>query len=189
MKNIKRLTISAVLLTTFSSVTFAGDSWEFFPGHKPGFIMDPTISVMVGQLQSTSLIGDAAIGGGVELSVNCPLIQPPTNRVRQQISYFNYQDGDSTLHIFEANPHYVAEILPKLEIGGGPGFGYVRADVNGKTSNMAALQLGGSIHYRINRIFIGAEARYQITTKADVGNGTGNGAKNARALIKIGFDF
>lgn len=189
MKNITKIAISAAMLATFSTASFAEKSWEFFPGTQDDFIFDPTISLMAGQMQSVSEVGDAAIGVGVELSINCPLVQPPTNRVRQQISYFNYQDGDSTLHTVEINPHYIVEVMPKLEIGAGPGFGFISADVNGKTANMGAFQLGGSVHYRMNSMFIGAEARYQWTTTADVGNGTDNGAKNARAVIKVGYDF
>jgi len=189
MKRFTGLVLSAAVLTTFSTSSFAEKGWEIFPGTQDDFIFDPTISVMVGQMQSTDVIGDAAIGAGVELSMNCPLVQPPTNRVRQQVSYFNYQDGDSTLHTIELNPHYVVEVSPKLEIGAGPGFGYVRADVDGKTANMGAIQLGGSVHYRMDKFFVGAEARYQWTTKEDVGAGTENGAKNARAVLKIGYDF
>ena len=189
MKNFTKIAISTALLASFSTASFAEKGWELFPGTKDGFVFDPTISLMAGQMQSLSEIGDAAIGMGVEFSLNCPAIQPPTNRIRQQVSYFNYQDGDSTLHTFEASPHYVIEVMPKLEIGGGPGIGFVSADVDGKTANMPAFQLGGSIHYRINSVFIGAEARYQWTTNADVGNGKENGAKNARGVIKVGYDF
>ncbi|MDH5259175.1 MAG: hypothetical protein OEX07_14270, partial [Gammaproteobacteria bacterium] len=152
MKHITKIAISAALLTSFSTASFADKGWEFFPGVKDDFIFDPTISVMAGQMQTLSVIGDAAIGAGIELSINCPLVQPPTNRVRQQISFFNYKDGDSTINTVELNPHYVVEVMPKLEIGAGPGFGFVSADVDGKTANMGAIQLGGSVHYRINKI-------------------------------------
>ena len=189
MGYLTKLAFSAALLTSFSTASFADKGWAFFPGLEDGFIFDPTLSVMAGRMQSTSLVGAAANGTGLELSINCPMLQPPTNRVRQQISFYQYKDGDSILQTFELNPHYVIEAMPKLEIGGGPGVGYVRADVDGRTANMVAFQLGGSIHYRINKIFIGAEARYQFTNKADVGIGTANGAKNARALLKIGYDL
>jgi len=183
------MAISAALLTSFSTTSFAEKSWQFFPGVNDDFIFDPTISIMAGQMRPSLKIGDAAIGTGIELSINCPLLQPPTNRIRQQISYFNYKDSDSTIITVEVNPHYVFEVMPKLEIGAGPGFGYVSADVNGKTANMGAFQLGGSIHYRISRFFIGAEGRYQWTTEGKIGTGTEDGAKNAKAALKLGFDF
>ena len=189
MKNFTKIAISAAVLATFSTASLAEGSWKFFPGVEDGFIFDPTMSVMAGQMIVSESIGDAAIGMGVELSINCPLIQPPTNRVRQQISFFNYKDGDNTINTVEINPHYVMEVMPKLEIGAGPGFGYVSADVDGKTANMGAFQLGGSVHYRVSSFFIGAEGRYQWTTAGKEGTATEDSAKNARAIVKVGFDF
>jgi len=189
MKNYTKIAIAGAILASFSTASFADKGWDFFPGTQSGFIFDPTVSVLAGQMMTKSSIGDDAIGVGLELSINCPLIQPPTNRVRQQISYFNYKNGSSTINTVELNPHYVVEVMPKLEIGGGPGVGYVNADVDGKSANMAAFQLGGSIHYRVSKFFIGAEGRYQWTTDGEDGTGTSNGAKNARVLLKIGYDL
>jgi len=191
MKKFTKLAMSAAILTTFSSASMAMSvgGWKLFPGVQDDFIFDPTLSVMAGQMIVSESVGKAALGAGLELSINCPMIQPPTNRVRQQISFFNYSSGTSTVNTVELNPHYVVEVMPKLEIGGGPGVGFVNADVDGKTANMAAVQLGGSIHYRMSRFFIGAEGRYQWTTDGEDNTASDNGVKNARALVKIGFDF
>ena len=109
--------------------------------------------------------------------------------MRQQVSYFNYSDGDAEMHTVEINPHYVVDVKKDLWIGAGPGLGYVRAESANKSSNMVAAQFGTSFHYNMDKIFIGGEARYQITQSDDVGNGKDNGADNWRVVLKVGFNI
>lgn len=89
MKHFTKIAISTAILTTFSTTSWSEGSWKFFPGTQDDFIFDPTISAMAGHMIVSESVGEAAIGMGVELSINCPLVQPPTNRVRQQVSFFN----------------------------------------------------------------------------------------------------
>jgi len=189
MKTLYKLAIVTFFAISGSNIYANDKGWEILPGTKDGFIFDHSIAVMAGPFQSTTQIGERTTGMGIELSMNCMIIQPPTNRIRQQVSYFMYEDGESEIQTTELNPHYLFEILPKLEIGAGPGVGYIRTRVDGKSANLLAAQFGGSLHYRFKKLFLGAEARYQVTPKADVGDGKENGARNARATLKIGYNF
>lgn len=179
----------ALFLSAFSSVSFADKGWRFFAGMEEDFVHETTVALTAGGLGPDSKIGDAGLAYGAEVSFNCPLIQPPTNKVRQQVSLLQYKDGDSTIQSFQINPHYVVEVSPKLWLGGGPGFGVVRADVNNRTSNMIAAQIGASAHYSIDKIFLGAEARYQFTQSDEVGGNADLGANNWQAVFKLGYNF
>lgn len=186
------VSLAAIVVAATSLNSFAEENkkgWEFLPGTHDGFIFNPTLSVMGGLADIEDVQGDVAFSWGLEASFNCPLIQPPTNKVRQQLSYFNYSDGKTTVQTAEINPHYVVEVKKHLWLGAGPGVGYVNAESANKTSNMLAVQLGASFHYNINKIFIGGEARVQFTQPDDVGNGKDNGAENWRTLLKIGYNI
>ena len=183
--------IIASILTVFSTASFADKGWRLFAGMEEGFAHEASLSVLLGAMGPDSKIGDSGLAGGIELSFNCPLIQPPTNKIRQQVSMTHYKDGDSDIKTIQINPHYVVEVMPKLWIGGGPGIGYVRADVNNVTSNMVAAQVGASVSYSIDKVFLGAEARYQFTQSDEVGGPAYNvdGASNWQTVIKVGYNF
>jgi len=188
----KKLNIFTVVLflITFSSLSFADKGWRILAGMEEDFVHETTASIIAGALgPKDNGTGDAGLAYGVELSFNCPLLQPPTNKIRQQVSFLQYSDGDSTIQSVQINPHYVVEVAPKLWLGGGPGFGYVRADVAKKTANLVAAQVGASAGYSIDKIFIGAEARYQLTQNSHVGSGKDNGAHNWQTIVKVGYNF
>ncbi len=171
--------------------TAQADGWTFLPATKPGYTPEPTVAVTAGLLNPDSTIGGSATAYGVELSMNCALIQPPSNRVRTTVSFLTYEDGDLKLTDVELNPHYVVELSDNFWVGGGPGVGVVKADTSDQDATMLAFQLGASAHYRMDKLFIGAEARYQFTQSKDIGPAANpdSGVNNVRALVKVGFNF
>ena len=183
--------IIALFLTAFSTASFADKGWRLFAGMEEDFVHEASLSVTLGAMGPDSKIGETGFAHGLELSFNCPLIQPPSNKIRQQVSITRYVKGDSDIQTVQINPHYVVEVLPKLWLGGGPGIGYVRADVNNITSNMVAAQVGASVSYSIKKVFLGAEARYQFTQGDEVGGPSYNvdGASNWQTVIKVGYNF
>ena len=183
----KRLVFGVSVMAFSLSVTAADDKgWRFLPGLDGDFEKAPTVSLMTGMMSPKD--GDSGKILGVELSFNCPLLQPPTNKIRQQISYAQYDENGVKVSSIEINPHYVFEITPRLSIGGGPGFGYVSVDATGADANMFAMQLGGSVHFNVTEMFfLGADARYQMTENEDFG-GT-KGMDNWRMAMKAGISF
>ena len=60
-------------------------------------------------------------------------------------------------------------------------------DGNGIDESVFAFQLGASVHYTgMGPLFLGAEARYQITE--ELGD-SGEEADNSRVAIKVGVQF
>ena len=191
MKNniLKGLLTGAAL--TLAAGAAQADGWTFLPATKPGYKAEPSIAVTAGYLSPDSSLTDGAVAYGAELSMNCALIQPPSNRVRTTVSVLSFDDGGLKLTDFELNPHYVVELSDDFWVGGGPGVGVVMADTSGEDATLLAFQLGASAHYRMDKLFIGGEARYQFTQSKDVGPAANpdSGVNNWRALVKVGFNF
>jgi len=187
-KHIIRLLI-VVFVISASAPAFAKKGWRLLAGTEEDFTFQPTASVVAGVLGSNDEVGDTGTAFGVEASFMCPLIQNPTNNLRQQLSVVQYADGDNTLLTVEANLHYRIPVANNLKLGVGPGFGFVRTDAKKVTTNMVAVQGGASLHYTMDKFFVGAEARYQLTQRNNVGKGNENGADNWRALVKFGYNL
>lgn len=173
----------------------AEGEWTWLAGMKEGYKAEHAASLMVGMMKPDVEGADAGAAYGLELSLNCPLLQPPTNKIRQQVSFALYKDGDFSLNTIELNPHYVVEVSKGLWLGGGPGLGVVMAESEhahgGGTEKhddtLFGFQIGASLHYTAAApFFVGAEARYQLTTKSDEFNDNLN---NMRAMLKVGMSF
>lgn len=167
----------------------AAEGWRFLPVMQPGFQAKPTIAGTYGVLDPDVDGAGSGSAMGVELSFDCILLQTPGNRLRQQLSYTRYDEDGVEIRSLELNPHYVFDLGGGLQLGFGPGLGYVQADADtGEDADMLALQAGGSVHYRRGMLFLGLDARYQVTQAEDVGAGD-DGADNFRALAKVGVNF
>ncbi len=174
----KRVLATAVGMLVVS-MSASAEGWKLFAGKDAGFVLEPTVSVMAGMMSPKE--GDSGKILGAEVSFNCPLLQPPTNRIRQQVSFAQYDENGAKLSSIEINPHYIVEVYPGLSVGAGPGFGYVLVDAAG-VDNAFAGQLGASVHYNVSkRFFVGGDMRYQFTDNSDI--------NNSRMALKLGVSF
>lgn len=185
----QNLVLAGVILLAAGSAQ-AADEWNWFAGWQDGYTAEPAVSVMLGQMDPGDNMDSGTISG-IEFSLNCPLVQPPSNRIRQQVSFTSYDENGVEITSLEINPHYVVEVSPGLEIGGGPGLGYVMVDSGAGDGSVLALQLGVSAHYTLQSpLFIGAEARYQVTGEDDFGGGgPEDDVNNYRIALKVGYSF
>lgn len=179
------LTLAVLGSLGMSATTSADEGWTMLPVAKGGYTFDPAVSLMAGNVD----FGDGVDGMayGVELEMNCLLIKAPGNRLRQHISYTYYSETGGTIHNIELNPHYAVEVAPKFKLGAGPGLGVVMMDPDvGSGENYFGVQLGASASYEpVDKVLIGAEVRYQLTTEDD----NNNDATNWRAMLKVGYHF
>ncbi len=178
MKKTATMTALAALLAA-PAVSLA-DGWTFLAGTKPGYTAKPAVSLMLGQMSPNAAGASSGTITGVEFSLNCPLLQPPSNRIRQQVSLTQYDEGGGKQINVEINPHYIVEVMPGLEVGGGPGLGYINTDAD----SGFGVQLGLSAHYTaLGPAFIGAEWRYQLAVGSDTD------LDNSRFAVKLGYAF
>ncbi len=184
-KKILALAVGSLVLSMSASAEDKG--WSWLAGLDDDYVMEPTVSLVFGSMSPDD--GDSGSVTGVELSFNCPLLQPPTNKIRQQLSVVQYDEAGVEISSIELNPHYVVEVSPGLSIGGGPGLGYVSVDSAGAEDSVLAVQMGASVHYQVaESLFLGADARYQMTDSEDSGV-LSDGVDNWRVALKAGFSF
>lgn len=174
----------ALVLSGGTSLAQAG-GWSVLPVTDAGFKAEPTLAIMGGMLNPDVSGADADTAGGVELSFNCLALQPSTGKLRTQISWSKYDDAGLEIESVELNPHYLVKVGEGLELGAGPGIGYVSGKTGAVDDHAWALQVGASAHYRAGKLFLGAEARYQFTQEefAD------QDMDNLRVMLKVGYNF
>jgi hypothetical protein len=171
---------------TAMSINALADQWKFMPVMDTSYKANPTVSLVGGVLNGTP--SGSGNYKGAEVALNCLLLQPPTGIIRTKLSYGQFDHNGLKLSTFEVNPRWTTDIAQDLTIGVGPGIGYVKADVAGKTTSMAALQIGADLDYHIGQLNLGLGARWQDTRNKDISLSNG-GANNTLVQENIGYNF
>ncbi len=182
---IARILITAALATTAAAPALAGE-WKFLPildkGYSPAFVASVT-----GGLMDPKHV-DSGTAWGLELAMNCGLLQTPTGVVRTKLSYNRFDNDGLKLQTVELNPRWTTPIAQNLTLGVGPGIGWVKSDAGGRTTDMFAWQVGADLDYRMNNLNLGLGARWQDTTDKNIGGGH-HGADNWLVQAKVGIAF
>jgi len=186
---IKQKTVLAVGGALLAASTPAmADGWQVLPATQSDYEAQASIAVL-GGLQDPDVANvDAAGVAGLEVSLSCPTLKPPQGEIRQQISITRFDNDGLEMTSVEINPHYLMPLGENLDLGVGPGLGYVSAEKGSEDDGVFALQAGASLHYRSGPLFLGAEARYQFTQEADFGSDDED-LNNYRLLGKAGVNF
>lgn len=177
---------AGLVLASFTSTSYAGE-WEFLPVTGQDYQFGPAVALMVGQFNPKN--GDSSSVTGVELSIECPLLKPPSHHIRQQISITQVDDDGLTVLSVELSPHHMFRFSPKFEAGFGPSLGLTKAELGGDDATEFAYGLGASARFDVTpNVFVGAELR-----KVWMGDVTLDGATanlgNTRAAVKMGYQF
>lgn len=177
---------TTLVLIGFSSTLYASE-WKVFPVIGPDYQFKPAVALVVGQFSPED--GDSSSVIGVELSLECPLLKPPSNHIRQQISINQVDDDGLTVSSIEINPHYMYSISPQFEAGFGPSLGVAITELGDVDETDLTYGLGASARFDVTpRLFVGAEFR-----KAWMDDVTLDGVKanlgNTRAAVKVGYQF
>jgi len=185
MKHAVVNTLLGLGLATASAAVLA-EGWQFLPVSDANYKPDVTLSVVGGVMNGTP----AGSGNytGVEAAFNCLLLQPPAGVIRSKISLGKFDHNNLKITTFEVNPRWTTSLSKDLTVGIGPGVGYVRAEVAGQTTSMAALQIGADLDYRIGSVNLGLGARWQDTRNKQIAPGV-YGANNTLVQAKVGFNF
>ncbi len=171
----KRLLFVLMGLLLLAAPTYAETEQEgnvFFPVAEPSYQGNPVLSLLGGSYFDKGLSASVL---GLELSLDCPMLQVSAGNIRQQISVSSASFKDATTTLIELNPHWMTEVAQGLTVGFGPGLGWAQTSVTGgEKSSKFALGLGVSAAYQMDALQLGAEFRSM------------NGS---RAVVKLGFAF
>lgn len=185
MTTLKTTSLIALFTGTLLSASVHAAGLTFLPVNQDGFVYEPTLSIIGGQLDPDLESVDASGTIGIELSFNCPLLATPTNGIRQQVSITSFDNDGLEMTSFEINPHYVIDMGSSFGLGFGPGIGVLSVDNGDDSDTVFTGQLGASAFYRTGTIYLGLEARQQYT-------GSIHGyddVDNSRVSLKLGVDF
>lgn len=152
------------------------------------YVAEPTLALIGGQSDVSDSGSNAETVAGIELSINCPCLKTPTNRIRQRISLSQTDQDSAELISLEFNPHYMVPVSRGLEVGFGPGIGVINATVADDDDTVLGFNLGVSVDYRRGKFFAGADLRHQITNDGDFDNNKID-FENTRATLKLGVNF
>jgi hypothetical protein len=174
-------------LLAVSSSAFAGD-WKLLPVRDADFKPEVTVSAVAGSLDPQHGGTGTGTYSGIELALNCLLLQPPSGVMRTHISLGQFDHDGLKLTDFEINPRWTVKLNQDLSFGVGPGIGLVKAEIAGQSATLFALQLGADLDYRMGPLNLGLGARWQATEGKEILRGR-SGADNALLQARIGFNF
>lgn len=94
-------------------------------------------------------------------------MQVGDNQLHQQLSLTTWGKDNLTLQNIELNAHYQVAVANDLKVGVDPGFSVIITEPSGiDNPTFFGAQPGTSPHYTdMSPLFLGAEARYQVTNK------------------------
>jgi hypothetical protein len=185
----RRNTLTTLLglgLLAASGATLAGGDWKFLPVRDANFKPDLTLSAAVGSLDPEHASNGTYTGA--ELAFNCLVMQPPSGVIRSKISLGRFDHDGMKLTSFEVNPRWTMNLNQDLTLGVGPGIGLVKAEMDGHSRDMAALQVGADLDYHVGALNLGLGARWQATQNKEIVPGK-NGANNFLIQAKVGVNF
>jgi hypothetical protein len=194
MKKAQLVALSSLLAgALLSGNTFAEENkgWVWGPVFQKGFDPHFTVGVTTGRMDPDLAGAKSDTVNGLTLSLNCPWFQPPKGTIRQVFNYNVYDDGNYDIRTFELNPRYFVPISPSVQVGVGPGFGYMWVDAkNGTDDNMWTFQVGADLDYRHKNLFFGVATRYMVTQEKELGTTTTKqDANNWVVQLRAGFNF
>lgn len=175
--------LAAAVLATLSCAA-AADGWRFAPMlSDKSFKLAPTLAVTANRVDPKDADSDSAYG--LDLNVNCGLLQDPQNRMRTHLNLGRYSKNGVKVTSFELSPRYMVPVGQGLTVGAGPSLAAYNVDgQGGYDETLFAVGVAAGVSYRSGALFLGGDVRYHATEKK-------NGADfdNWTIGLKVGANF
>lgn len=190
LRKLGLLSIFSGLLLTSNVYAEEGKGWTIAPFLDDDFDPHFTAAVTTGSMNLKLPGAGTDTVNGLMLSLNCPWFQPPKGTIRQVFNYNVYDDGNYDVKTFEMNPRYFVSVSPSVQLGVGPGVGYMWIDSDvGNDAEVWTFQVGADLDYRNKNLFLGLGTRYMITEEDDIGTRTDQDADNWVVQLRAGLNF
>jgi len=189
-KNLLLLSVCSGVLLSGQAQAQEGNGWTIAPFLNDDFDPHFTVGVTTGSMNLKLPGAGTDTVNGLTLSLNCPWFQPPTGTIRQVFNYNVVDDGNYEVRTFEMNPRYYVSVSPSVQVGVGPGIGYMWVDSDvGNDGEVWTFQVGADVDYRNKNLFLGAGARYMITEEDNIGLSANQSADNWVVQLRAGLNF
>ncbi|MBI3139821.1 MAG: hypothetical protein HYZ15_14680 [Sphingobacteriales bacterium] len=147
---------------------------------------------VVGGIQNNQNLKLKAPVYGLEIGVECPLIQTKRSHIRQQFSLIRLEDKMYKSLAAEINPQYKIVAGQIFEIGVGPSLGVLFTKAVEEKRALFSYGLGASVMCQFRKFSFGIESRYACTKKASFKDLEKESTKsvylnNLRNIVKIGY--
>lgn len=166
-----------------ASATHA-DGLKFLPGLQPGFKFEPTVALTGGVANAPAANDDAVGAYGLEMSMNCGLIQTSDNRIRTHVQLNRIEDAGVRATTVELSPRYTLPLGGGFAVGAGPVLSWVGADTAAGNRNLFGYGAAAGVDFRKGHYFSGIDLRYLNTAERDSVN-----FENVMLQVKVGYNF
>ena len=160
------------------------DGLKFFPGMSAGFKFEPTVAISAGVMNASAANDDSMAVYGLDINMNCGLIQTPDNRIRTHIQINHVDDSGVKSTSFELSPRYTLPLGSGFSVGAGPALALVMVDNGNDDKNLFGYGAVAGVNFRSGAFYAGADLRYLNTTERNNVE-----FENWALLAKVGINF
>lgn len=183
--NIKQFvsTLFAVGITLGTTTSHA-DGLKFLPGLQADFKAEPSIALSAGVTVTSASSSDSLFIYGLDLNMNCGLIQTPENRIRTHVQINHVGESGMKSTSFEISPRYTVPVGSGFSVGAGPVVALVKADFGYFDKDLFGYGAVLGANYRQGIYYSGLDLRYLKLSEVNSVS-----LENWAVLAKVGINF
>jgi hypothetical protein len=160
-----KIAAAALSLGALLAPAAQAQGWQFLPMlNDPSYKPEPSVALTVNRIEPGH--GNSADAYGLDVNVNCGLIQSPDKRIRTHINLSASDDAGVKTSNFELSPRYTLPLgMPGLSLGAGPSLGLFKVETSGAPSRtLTGVGLAAGLNYRSGAFYAGADLRKHSTS-------------------------
>lgn len=160
------------------------DGLKFLPILDAAYKAEPTLAVSAGVMQASAGRDQSNAVYGLELSMNCGLVQTADNRIRTHLALNRVDQSGLKATLLELSPRYTVPLGGGFSFGAGPALAWVKADAERADKDLFGYGAAAGVAYRSGHYFSGIDLRYLNTDRRQA-----VGLENWTLGVKLGVNF
>ena len=173
----------AALVITAAPAARAADGWQWLPAlNDPAWKPDATLALTGSRIDPDP--GRGVNAWGLELAMQCGLVQTPDRRVRTHLNYSHGSRDGTTYDTMTLSPRYTVPLGDGLSVGAGPSLGLFRVDAPTAARTLPGLGVAAGVNWRIGSLLTGIDLSWHSTRAR-----AGLDQDPLTVAAKVGFSF
>lgn len=173
----------AALVITATPAAQAADGWQWLPAlNDPAWKPDATLALTGSRIDPDP--GRSANAWGLELALQCGLMQTPDRRIRTHLNYSHASREGTRFDTLTLSPRYTVPLGDGLSIGAGPSLGLFRVEAPSAARTLPGLGVAAGLNWRIGALLTGVDVGWHGTRERG-----GLDQDPLTVGAKIGFSF